>query len=68
MSSPRGTCYRAANWLSVGRTQGRGRMDRTHVAHGRAPQEVYVDPLSRQVQQHLCTAPAPAGAETPEEL
>ena len=62
----RGTCYRAANWLSVGRTQGRGRMDRTHVAHGRAPKEVYVYPLSRQVQQHLCTAPAPAGSETPE--
>jgi len=24
-----GTCYRAANWVSVGFTQGRGRMDRT---------------------------------------
>jgi hypothetical protein len=23
-----GTCYRAANWISVGRTKGRGRMDR----------------------------------------
>jgi hypothetical protein len=64
----RGTCYRAANWRSVGRTQGRGRMDRTHQAHGRAPKEVYVYPLGRQVQQHLCTAPAPAGSETPEGL
>ena len=23
-----GTCYRAANWIRVGRTQGRGRQDR----------------------------------------
>src|SRR5712691_9779407 len=26
----RGTCYRAANWLYVGQTVGRGRMDREH--------------------------------------
>src|SRR5712691_911641 len=26
----RGTCYRAANWLHVGQTAGRGRMDREH--------------------------------------
>jgi hypothetical protein len=26
----RGTCYRAANWIHVAQTQGRGRMDRTH--------------------------------------
>jgi hypothetical protein len=58
----RGTCYRAANWLPLGRTQGRGRMDRTHVAHGRAPKEVYVYPLCRHVQQRLSTAPAPARA------
>ena len=25
-----GTCYRAANWIEVGRTQGRGRQDRHH--------------------------------------
>ena len=24
----RGTCYRAANWILVGQTKGRGRMDR----------------------------------------
>ncbi len=59
----RGTCYRAANWLPLGRTQGRGRMDRTHVAHGRTPKEVYVYPLCRHVQQRLRTAPAPARAE-----
>ena len=25
-----GTCYRAANWVSLGRTQGRGKDDLTH--------------------------------------
>src|SRR2546430_7036737 len=30
----RGTCYRAANWIYVGQTTGRGRMDREHKAHG----------------------------------
>lgn len=63
----RGTCYRAANWLALGRTQGRGRMDRTHAAHGRAPKAVYVYPLCRQVQQRLCTAPAPAYSGSAEE-
>lgn len=63
----RGTCYRAANWIALGRTEGRGRMDRTHQAHGRAPKEVYVYPLCRHVQQRLGTAPASATAgEAPE--
>src|SRR5207237_4212263 len=31
----RGTCYRAANWIYVGQTTGRGRMDREHKAHGK---------------------------------
>ena len=26
----RGTCYRAANWIDLGRTTGRGKDDRTH--------------------------------------
>jgi uncharacterized protein DUF4338 len=56
----RGTCYRAANWLPLGRTQGRGRMDRANVLAGHAPKDVYVYALCRSVQQRLCTAPAPA--------
>jgi len=63
----RGTCYRAANWLRLGRTQGRGRMDRANVLAGHAPKDVYVYPLGRQVQQRLCTAPAPAPRTTAEE-
>ena len=38
-----GTCYRAANWLSVGETQGRGRQDR-EVATDRSVKEVFVHP------------------------
>lgn len=56
----RGTCYRAANWLPLGRTQGRGRMDRAQGLTGHAPKDVYVYPLCRAVQARLCTAPAPA--------
>lgn len=50
----RGTCYRAANWIWVGQTQGRGRMDREHRAHGQAPKDIYLYPLCRKAQQRLC--------------
>jgi len=58
----RGTCYRAANWIALGRTQGRGRMDRDHQAAGR-PKLVFVYPLVRQVQQELCAAVPPTWTE-----
>jgi hypothetical protein len=50
----RGTCYRAANWIPVGQTTGRGRMDREHQAHGQAVKDIYVYPLVRDVRQRLC--------------
>ena len=50
----RGTCYRAANWIHVGHTAGRGRMDRKHEAHGQAVKEIYVYPLVRDARQKLC--------------
>ena len=50
----RGTCYRAANWLHVGQTTGRGRLDREHKAHGQAIKDIYVYPLVRHVRQQLC--------------
>lgn len=56
----RGTCYRAANWIGLGQTQGRGRQDRHHILHGRSVKEVYVYPLCRKVQQCLQTVAAPA--------
>jgi hypothetical protein len=44
-----GTCYRAANWLLLGTTAGRGRD-----GGGAKPKDVYVWPLSRQWQTELC--------------
>jgi hypothetical protein len=49
----RGTCYRAANWIHVGQTQGRGRMDSEHRAHGLTPKDIYLYPLCRDVQKKL---------------
>jgi hypothetical protein len=50
----RGTCYRAANWIHLGQTTGRGRMDREHKGHGQAVKDIYVYPLVRDVRQLLC--------------
>jgi hypothetical protein len=50
----RGTCYRAANWIHVGETAGRGRMDREHSAHGQAVKDIFVYPLVRDARQRLC--------------
>jgi len=56
LSRFRGTCYRAANWISLGQTTGRGRMDREHRLHGAAPKEVLVYPLCRKAREKLCGA------------
>ena len=48
-----GTCYRAANWIYVGTTTGRGRMDRNHARHGQNPKDIYVYPLTSRLQQEL---------------
>jgi hypothetical protein len=50
-----GTCYRAANWTSVGLTQGRGRMDRAGTAQG-PPKEIFVLALRRDWRRQLCAA------------
>jgi Domain of unknown function (DUF4338) len=52
----RGTCYRAANWIRVGQTSGRGRMDREHKAHRDAVKDIYLYPLTRNARQRLCGA------------
>jgi len=65
----RGTSYRAANWIRLGRTQGRGRMDRDHQADGQAVKEIYVFPLCRDAQRRLCQSQPPAAPATgPEEI
>jgi len=58
-----GTCYRAANWILLGQTQGRGRMDRYHQADGSARKLVFVYPLCRHVQQRLREAQPPCFSE-----
>lgn len=49
----KGTCYKAANWIHVGKTTGRGRMDRDHTRDGAAIKEIYVYPLSSRFRQEL---------------
>jgi hypothetical protein len=53
-----GTCYRAANWIWVGQTQGRGRMDRTHEAQG-TRKDILLYPLESHGRQRLCRFPSP---------
>lgn len=48
-----GACYRAANWIGVGLTQGRGRMDRSGKAAGER-KEILLYPLSRGWRRRLC--------------
>jgi hypothetical protein len=55
-----GTCYKAANWIHLGCTQGRGRMDRKHAAHGQSVKDIYVYPLCRHAQDKLRNAVLPA--------
>jgi hypothetical protein len=50
-----GTSYRAANWIRVGQTKGRGKLDRTH-ARALPVKDVYVYPLHRAYRAIL-TAP-----------
>jgi len=49
----RGTCYRAANWIAVGQTTGRGRMDGAHQRHGHATKRIYVYPLVKNAPARL---------------
>lgn len=48
----KGTCYRAANWIALGETAGRGRMDE-HRQSGLVPKEVLVYPLCRKFRERL---------------
>ncbi len=50
-----GTSYRAANWLHVGRTQGRGKLDTRH-ERALPVKDVYLYPLQRNYRRVL-TAP-----------
>jgi hypothetical protein len=48
-----GTCYKAANWIHVGRTTGRTRQDRHNRVN--APfKEIYLYPLTAHARRDLC--------------
>jgi Domain of unknown function (DUF4338) len=49
----RGICYRAANWIYLGQSTGRGKADLTHRAN-RSLKELWVYPLTRDFRQRLC--------------
>jgi hypothetical protein len=48
-----GGCYRAANWIELGQTSGRGRMDRHNRRHGAAIKTVLVYPLVKDAAGRL---------------
>jgi len=52
-----GTCYKAANWVRVGQTKGRGRYDR-HTRCERTRKDIYVYPLVEDFRQRLGLPPA----------
>lgn len=49
----RGTCYRAANWIHVGQTQGRGKLDR-YFRHPLPVKDIFLYPLQNQFREILC--------------
>ena len=49
----RGTCYKAANWIHMGKTTGRGRMDRANKQQGASVKEIFVYPLTSRFRQEL---------------
>jgi hypothetical protein len=53
------TSYRAANWLHVGKTCGRGRQDRAH-RENKPIKDIYLYPLVPDCHKRLCEEPGPA--------
>ncbi len=56
-----GVCYRAANWMDVGLTQGRGRMDGSRQARG-SRKQIFLYPLRRRWRECLCQLPEDSAA------
>ena len=57
-----GISYRAANWVELGETSGRGRQDREH-ACAATKKKVFVYPLCAQWRARLGVVPADAGGD-----
>lgn len=52
----KGTCYRAANWLCVGKTQGSAKKGNAYCYHGQ-PKAIYLYPLHRHFRRYLLDDP-----------
>lgn len=61
----RGTCYRAANWIEVGETKGRGRQDGNRSQLLRV-KRIFVYPLDAQARGRLCAAELEREPKRPE--
>jgi hypothetical protein len=48
-----GTCYKAANWICVGQTRGRGKWDREK-AFDKPVKTIWLYPLNRRFKETLC--------------
>ena len=48
----RGTCYQAANWIPVGQTRGRGKLDVRH-EHALPVKDIWLYPLTKSFRQQL---------------
>lgn len=48
-----GGCYRASNWIELGETTGRGRMDRANKRHGAQVKTILVYPLVKNAVHQL---------------
>lgn len=49
----KGTCYKAANWIYIGKTKGRSRQDQDHTLSV-PTKTIWVYPLTKKFQQILC--------------
>ena len=57
-----GTCYRAAGWIQLGRTTGRG-LPRPGGVYQSTPKIIYVKALAGDVRERLCAGPLPRRVE-----
>jgi len=62
-----GTCYRAANWIEVGKTKGRGRQDRFH-KQALSSKAIYVYPINKDFRRQIgLSSDAGLGALSPDQ-
>ncbi len=60
-----GTCYRAANWLCLGQTQGFARKGASYREHGQ-PKTVFIYPLHKRARERLCDPGCALGGRSQE--